>query len=272
MKKNKFILIAGPCVIESQGLIDEVAGKLKEYTSKYPNIDFYFKSSFDKANRSAHDSFRGPGLDAGLKMLSSVKKSVGVKTLTDIHEASQCGAAASVVDAIQVPAFLCRQTDLIQEAAKQAQKNKCALNIKKGQFLAPWDMGNVVEKVESATGEKKPQWLWLAERGTSFGYNNLVVDMTSFPIMRNFGVPVIYDVTHSVQLPGGATGGKTTGGRREFIRGLSRAAVAMGIDGLFMETHPDPSVSKSDAANAYTLNEVPVLLEEISRIQDAIGK
>ena len=267
MSSPKFIFIAGPCVIESQGLIEEVAGRLKEITSKFLDWDFYFKSSFDKANRSAGDSFRGPGLEKGLEMLSLVKKKIGVKVLTDIHEVSQCAPAAKVVDAIQIPAFMCRQTDLVMEAAKQAHANKIALNIKKGQFLAPWDMGNVVEKVEAATGTKKPQWLWLAERGASFGYNNLVVDMTSFPIMRGFGVPVIFDATHSVQLPGGGAGGKTTSGRREFIAPLSRAAVAAGIDGLFMETHPDPAVSKSDAANAFALKDVPELLEKLQAIR-----
>lgn len=267
-KKNddKFILIAGPCVIESEKLVDEVASALKEFTAKYDAIDFYFKASFDKANRSAHDSFRGPGLEKGLQILSDVKSRHKIKVLTDIHDISQCKPAAQALDAIQVPAFLCRQTDLINEAAIQAKKYNCKLNVKKGQFLAPWDVKNIIEKVESATSETKPQWLWIAERGTSFGYNNLVVDMTGFPIMKEFGVPVIYDVTHSVQLPGGAAGGKTTGGRREFIPTLARAAVAAGVGGMFMETHPDPSVAKSDAANAFHLKDVPQLLCEIESI------
>lgn len=267
---KRFIFIAGPCVIESDGLIQEVAGKLKEITSRYKDFDFYFKSSFDKANRSSFDSFRGPGLEKGLQMLADVKKKVGVKVLTDVHEPNQCAAAAEVADAIQIPAFLCRQTDLIQEASTQAKKMGRALNVKKGQFLAPWDMKNVVEKVEAASGDKKPQWLWLAERGSSFGYNNLVVDMTSFPIMRSLGVPVIFDATHSVQLPGGASGGKTTGGRREFIEPLARAAVAVGIDGLFMETHPNPEVAKSDAANAFPLNAVANFLESLQRIRESV--
>ncbi len=270
LKNKKFIFIAGPCVIESQSLIDEVAGKLKEISSKYSELDFYFKSSFDKANRSAHDSFRGPGLDKGLEMLANVKKKIGVKTLTDIHEISHCDPAAKIVDAIQVPAFLCRQTDLIQAAAKAAFENKISLNIKKGQFLAPWDMKNVVEKVEAATGQEKPGWLWLAERGSSFGYNNLVVDMTSFPIMREFGVPVIFDATHSVQLPGGGAGGKVTSGRREFIEPLARAAIAVGIDGLFMETHPNPSEAKSDAANAFPLSQLSAFLDKLMSLRQAV--
>lgn len=267
MTKNKFIYIAGPCVIESEELVMNVAESLKKTVSQFSDWDFYFKSSFDKANRSAHDSFRGPGLEKGLRILEKVKKEVGVKVLTDVHSIEQCEAAASVVDAIQVPAFLCRQTDLIQAAASAAYKNKIKLNVKKGQFLAPWDAQNIVEKVESITSTTKPQWLWLTERGSSFGYNNLVVDMTSFPIMKKFGVPVIFDATHSVQLPGGAQGGKVTGGRREFIEPLSRAAMAVGIDGLFMETHPDPKVAKSDAANAFELSEVPKFLKTLQSIR-----
>lgn len=264
---SRFIFVAGPCVIESENLLHEVAGTLKEIVAKFPDWDFYFKSSFDKANRSAHDSFRGPGLERGLEMLARVKRDLNVKVLTDVHEVSQCKPASEVVDAIQIPAFLCRQTDLVEEAARCAAAKQISLNIKKGQFLAPWDMANVVEKVESAAGVKKPRWLWLAERGSSFGYNNLVVDMTSFPIMRRLGVPVIFDATHSVQLPGGAAGGKTTGGRREFVAPLARAAVAVGIDGLFMETHPNPEQSKSDAANAFALSEMKTLLETLESIR-----
>ncbi len=265
--EKKFILIAGPCVIESQDLIDEVAGSLKETVSRFPNWDFYFKASFDKANRSAHDSFRGPGLEKGLQMLASVKKKFSVKVITDVHDVHQCKPAAEVVDALQLPAFLCRQTDLIQAAALAAHANGICLNVKKGQFLAPWDMANVVEKVETATGTKKPQWLWLTERGSSFGYNNLVVDMTSLPILRKNEVPVIFDATHSVQLPGGAANGKVTGGRREFIIPLARAATAVGIDGLFMETHPEPEKAKSDAANAFPLKEVSKFLQSLERIR-----
>jgi 2-dehydro-3-deoxyphosphooctonate aldolase (KDO 8-P synthase) len=266
---SRFIFIAGPCVIESEGLLDEVAGSLKETLTRFPGWDFYFKASFDKANRSAHDSFRGPGLEKGLEMLVRLRKKHGVKVLTDVHEAAHCAPAAAAVDAIQIPAFLCRQTDLIQEAARQAKRNGIALNVKKGQFLAPWDMVNVVEKVEGATGDRRPRWLWLTERGTSFGYNNLVVDMTSFPILRGHGVPVIFDATHSVQLPGSANGGKATGGRREFIAPLARAAVAVGIDGLFMETHPEPSKAKSDAANAFPLEDVGAFLDSLEAIRKA---
>lgn len=266
---SKFIFIAGPCVIESQALVEDVAGFLKETVAKLPDWDFYFKASFDKANRSAHDSFRGPGLERGLEILAHVKKVFGIKVLTDIHSVEQCAPAAKVVDAIQVPAFLCRQTDLIQEAAKQAHANRICLNVKKGQFLAPGDALNIVEKVEMATDTKKPHWLWLTERGSSFGYNNLVVDMTSFPVMRKFGVPVIFDATHSVQTPGlsGPGGSKVTGGRREFIEPLARAAVAVGIDGLFMETHPRPAEAKSDAANAFPMKDVPYFLETLETIR-----
>jgi 2-dehydro-3-deoxyphosphooctonate aldolase (KDO 8-P synthase) len=265
-----FIFIAGPCVIESAELLDEVAGVLKKHMEKRKHWNFFFKASFDKANRSAHDSFRGPGLDEGLKMLAAVKKKHGVKVLTDVHSVEQCAPAAKVVDALQIPAFLCRQTDLIEEAARQAKQNKIYLNVKKGQFLAPWDMSNVVEKVEQATKEKTPRWLWLTERGSTFGYNNLVVDMTSFPILRKNNVPVIFDATHSVQLPGGAMGGKTTGGRREFIAPLVRAACAVGIDGLFMETHPRPAEAKSDAANAYELSQIGDLLDTVDRIRTLV--
>jgi len=268
---KKFIYLAGPCVIESKDLVEEVAGFLKETVSKYPHFEFYFKASFDKANRSAHDSFRGPGLEKGCEILDGVRKKMGIKVITDIHTPDQCARVAPFVDAMQIPAFLCRQTDLINEAATQAKKYKISLNVKKGQFLAPWDMKNVVEKVEAVTGETKPQWLWLTERGSTFGYNNLVVDMTSFPLMREHGVPVIFDATHSVQLPGGAAGGKVTGGRRELIAPLTRAAVAVGIDGLFMETHPRVSEAKSDAANAFPMKDVPAFLERIEAIRKASG-
>lgn len=268
---KKFTLIAGPCVIESEALVHEVAGTLKEIVSEFKGWDFFFKASFDKANRSAHDSFRGPGLEKGCEILAGVRKKFGVKVLTDVHLPEQCARVAPFVDALQIPAFLCRQTDLIQEAALQAARHGIVLNVKKGQFLAPGDMKNVVEKVEAVTGQTKPQWLFLTERGTSFGYNNLVVDMTSFPILAQNGVPVIFDATHSVQLPGGAAGGKVTGGRREFIAPLARAAVAVGIDGLFMETHPRVHEAKSDAANAFPLSEVKAFLESLRRIQLSTG-
>ncbi len=269
---KKFIFIAGPCVIESKELVFEVAGRLKEITSQYAELDFYFKASFDKANRSAHDSFRGPGLQKGCEILADVGKTLGLKTLTDVHLPEHCAVAAAHVDVLQIPAFLCRQTDLVEEAARVCSAHKRKLNVKKGQFLAPWDMKNVVEKVEAASGQSKPQWLWLTERGSSFGYNNLVVDMTSFPTMRGHGVPVIFDATHSVQLPGGAAGGKVTGGRREFIAPLARAAVAVGIDGLFMETHPRVAEAKSDAANAYPLADVPRFLEMLLTLRETALK
>jgi 2-dehydro-3-deoxyphosphooctonate aldolase (KDO 8-P synthase) len=269
---KKFIFLAGPCVIESKDLVEEVAGRLKEITAQYPDIDFHFKASFDKANRSAHDSFRGPGLEKGCEILAGVGKKFGVKTITDVHLPEHCAVAAEHVSALQIPAFLCRQTDLINEAARQCHKFGRSLNVKKGQFLAPWDMKNVVEKVEAATDTTKPQWLWLTERGSSFGYNNLIVDMASFPQMRAHGVPVIFDATHSVQLPGGAAGGKVTGGRRELIAPLARAATAVGIDGLFMETHPRVAEAKSDAANAYPLADVPRFLEMIMAVRGVARK
>jgi 2-dehydro-3-deoxyphosphooctonate aldolase (KDO 8-P synthase) len=266
---KKFIYIAGPCVIESEELVLEIATQMKKFLEPYPHFDYYFKASFDKANRSAHDSFRGPGLSKGLKILEKVRNSVGVKVLTDVHDVHQCEPVASVVDALQIPAFLCRQTDLLLAATEQCLKFKRKLNVKKGQFLAPWDMNNVVEKVQSLTKDK-PDMLWLTERGSTFGYNNLVVDMSSFPLMKQFGMPVIFDATHSVQLPGKSQGGKTTGGRRELIAPLSRAAVAIGIDGIFMETHPDPRVAKSDAENAFPLNDIPGFLKTVVSIQKTL--
>lgn len=261
------IFIAGPCVIESEELIFEIAETLKKVMEHYPSWDFYFKASFDKANRSAYDSFRGPGLEKGVEMLNHVRKKLNIKVLTDVHESHQCSLVAPYVDALQIPAFLCRQTDLVQEAALQARKNKIRLNVKKAQFLAPWDMKNVVEKVEAATGEKNPPWLWLTERGTMFGYNQLVVDMTSLPQLSRLGVPVIFDATHSVQKPGAAAGGRVSGGVREWIAPLARAAMAVGIDGLFMETHPRPAEAKSDAANAFPLDDLPLFLQTLEKIR-----
>jgi 2-dehydro-3-deoxyphosphooctonate aldolase (KDO 8-P synthase) len=261
MKTNKFILIAGPCVIESKGLVEEIAGRLKEITAQHDFIDFYFKASFDKANRSAHDSFRGPGLEKGCEILKNAGEKFGLKTITDVHESYQCDVAAQAVSALQIPAFLCRQTDLVQSAAQACAKYGRVINVKKAQFLAPWDMKNVVEKVRTVAPAVP---LWLTERGSTFGYNNLVVDMTSFAHMRSFGVPVIFDATHSVQLPGGAAGGKVTGGRREFIAPLSRAALGAGIDGIFMETHPRVAEAKSDAANAFPLADVPRFIQMVA--------
>lgn len=243
------ILISGPCVIESEQLCLDVAGKLKEITDKL-GIQYVFKASFDKANRTSHKSFRGLGIDRGLEVLSKVKKVTPV--LTDVHDLDQIDRVSEVVDWMQIPAFLCRQTDLIQAAANTGKP----INIKKGQFLSPQEMRNVVEKAKS-TGNQN---VYACERGTSFGYNNLVVDMRSLSIMREFA-PVIFDATHSVQQPGGQ--GTSSGGQRQFIPILARAAVAVGIDGLFMETHPNPDKALSDGPNSWPLDQMECLLEEL---------
>jgi len=245
-----FFLIAGPCVIESEQLAIETAGQLKEITDKL-TIPFVYKSSFDKANRSSQSSFRGPGIIEGLRILSEVKRQVGVPLLTDVHEYTPIEEVASVVDVLQTPAFLCRQTDFIHKVAQAGKP----VNIKKGQFLAPWDMKHVVEKARM-TGN---QQIMVCERGVSFGYNNLVSDMRALAIMRDTGCPVVFDATHSVQLPGGQ--GTQSGGQREFVPVLSRAAVAVGISGLFMETHPDPDKALSDGPNAWPLGKMQSLLE-----------
>lgn len=254
-----FFLIAGPCVIESEQLITDVAGTLKEMTTAL-NIPFIFKSSFDKANRSSHDSFRGPGIETGLKALAAVRQAIGVPVLTDVHEDSPLDEVASVVDVLQTPAFLCRQTNFIQSVASQG----LPVNIKKGQFLAPWDMTNVVEKAR-ATGNDQ---IMVCERGASFGYNYLVSDMRSLVVMRETGAPVVFDATHSVQMPGGA--GKVSGGQREFVPTLARAAIAVGISGLFMETHPDPDKALSDGPNSWPLDRMPELLETLCAIDKTI--
>src|SRR3990167_2118454 len=240
-----FFLIAGPCVIESKELAIESAGYLKEITTQL-GINFIYKSSFDKANRSSHQSFRGLGVEEGLKILSQVKKEIGVPVLTDVHEDTPLAEVASVVDVLQTPAFLCRQTNFIQNVAKQGRP----VNIKKGQFLAPWDMKHVVAKAK-AVGN--PQ-IMACERGVSFGYNNLVSDMRSLAIMRETDCPVVYDATHSVQLPGGQ--GIASGGQREFVPVLARAAIAAGIAGLFMETHPNPDKALSDGPNSWPLHKM----------------
>lgn len=253
-----FFLIAGPCVIESEDLQLDVAGQLKEITDEL-NIPFIFKSSFDKANRSSHTSFRGPGLEKGMQILEKVKKEIGVPVLTDVHEDTPLHEVATVVDVLQTPAFLCRQTNFIQNVMK------CGLpvNIKKGQFLAPWDMKNVVEKAK-ATGNHQ---VMVCERGVSFGYNNLVSDMRSLAVMQETGCPVVFDATHSVQLPGGQ--GISSGGQREFVPVLARAAMAVGIAGLFMETHPNPDQALSDGPNNWPLSkmkELLVMLKAIDRV------
>ena len=252
-------LIAGPCVIESEQLAIDTAGQLKEITAAL-GMPFIYKSSFDKANRSSHNSFRGPGMEAGLKILDKVKAQLGVAVLTDVHEDTPLGEVAAVVDVLQTPAFLCRQTNFIQAVASQGKP----VNIKKGQFLSPWDMKNVSDKA-LATGNEQ---IMVCERGASFGYNNLVSDMRALAVMRNTGVPVVFDATHSVQLPGGQ--GSSSGGQREFVPVLSRAAVAAGVSGIFMETHPDPSVALSDGPNAWPLGDMQSLLATLQTIDATI--
>jgi 2-dehydro-3-deoxyphosphooctonate aldolase (KDO 8-P synthase) len=256
-------LIAGPCVIESEALAEETAGTLKEITAAL-GIPFIYKSSFDKANRSSGDSFRGPGLEQGLRILESVRARIGVPVLTDVHEDTPLHEVAEVVDVLQTPAFLCRQTNFIRAVAEVG----LPVNIKKGQFLAPWDMRNVVDKAR-ATGN---QQIMVCERGVSFGYNNLVSDMRALAVMRATGCPVVFDATHSVQLPGGQ--GDRSGGQREFVPVLARAAVAAGIAGLFMETHPRPDQALSDGPNAWPLGQMRDLLAtlvEIDRLVKSVG-
>ena len=243
------ILIGGPCVIESKELCIEVAKKVKEICQRF-GLDYYFKASFDKANRTSIHSFRGPGLDEGLQILREVKEEVGVKICTDIHEPWQAEAVAEVCDIIQIPAFLCRQTDLLIAAAKTGK----TINVKKAQFLAPWDMKNVIQKLEECGCNK----IMLCERGTSFGYNNLVVDMTGIVEMKKYGYPVVFDATHSVQKPGG--NGNATGGNREYVEYLAKAAICCGADHLFMEIHPNPDDALSDGPNMVRLSEVEGIL------------
>ncbi len=254
------LVIAGPCVIEDAGMVRETAKELKRITGDL-KLPFIFKSSYDKANRSSGRSFRGPGLKDGLAMLARVREEVGVPILSDVHTAEEAAIAGGVLDVLQIPAFLCRQTDLLEAAARTGR----AVNVKKGQFLAPWDMANVVQKLEAAGNRR----LLLTERGASFGYNNLVTDFRALPIMRRLGYPVIFDATHSVQLPGGA--GAHSSGQREFVAPLARAAVAAGCEGLFMEVHPDPDHALSDGPNMVPLAEVRGLLEQIVRVAAAIG-
>jgi len=255
-------LIAGPCVIESQQMAMDTAGKLKEICNEL-QINFIYKSSYDKANRSSGKSFRGFGLDAGLKILAEVKAQIGVPVLTDVHSIDEIAAVAAVVDVLQTPAFLCRQTDFIHAVARCGRP----VNIKKGQFLSPWDMQNVVEKAREASGADN---IMVCERGASFGYNNLVSDMRSLAVMRNTGCPVVFDATHSVQLPGGQ--GTVSGGQREFVPVLARAAVAAGISGLFMETHPNPSKALSDGPNAFPLGHLKALLQTLKVLDETVKR
>ena len=254
-----FFLIAGPCVIESEQLAMDTAGTLKQICARL-DIPFIYKSSFDKANRSSTKSFRGPGLEQGLKVLQKVKSELAIPVLTDVHEDTPLAEVASVVDVLQTPAFLCRQTNFIQNVASQG----LPVNIKKGQFLSPWDMVNVVHKAY-ATGNKQ---IMVCERGVSFGYNNLVSDMRSLAVMRNTAAPVVFDATHSVQLPGGQ--GTSSGGQREFVPVLARAAIAAGVAGLFMETHPEPEKALSDGPNAWPLDQLESLLKVLKNIDNSV--
>ena len=256
-----FFLIAGPCVIESEQMALDTAGQLKEICNEL-KINFIYKSSYDKANRSSGKTFRGFGIDAGLQILEKVKTQIGVPVLTDVHSIDEIEPVASVVDVLQTPAFLCRQTDFIHVAASSGKP----VNIKKGQFLSPWDMKNVVDKAREVSGADN---IMVCERGASFGYNNLVSDMRSLAVMRNTGCPVVFDATHSVQLPGGQ--GTSSGGQREFVPVLARAAIAVGISGVFMETHPNPSKALSDGPNAFPLGHLKELLGTLS-VLDKIVK
>ncbi|MEE3003702.1 MAG: 3-deoxy-8-phosphooctulonate synthase [Pseudomonadota bacterium] len=259
-KDNKLAIIAGPCVIENKNITFQIATELKDIAADL-DINFIFKASFDKANRSSIESYRGPGIESGLDILAEVKQDLKVPVLTDVHDVQSIQKIATVVDILQIPAFLCRQTDLVVTAAK----SMCTVKIKKGQFMAPWDMQNVLGKAYS-TGNKK---IILTERGSCFGYNNLIVDMRSLAKMREFGAPVVFDMTHSVQLPGGA--GKSSSGQREYIAPLARAAIACGVDGLFFETHPDPSKALSDGPNSIFLKDVRKLLSDFKVLHECIS-
>lgn len=258
-ENNRFTLIAGPCVMESFELMDEVAGKVKEICDKL-NINYIFKASFDKANRSSIHSYRGPGLEEGMKMLKKIKEKYKIPVITDVHETWQCEKVAEVADILQIPAFLCRQTDLLIAAAKTGK----AINIKKGQFLAPWDMKNIVVKMEES-GNKN---IMLCERGSTFGYNNMVVDMRSLLEMRKFNYPVVFDVTHAVQKPGGL--GTATSGDREYVYPLLRAGLALGVDAIFAEVHPNPAEAKSDGPNMLYLKDLEEILEIAVKIDNIV--
>ena len=258
--EQPFFLIAGPCVIESEQLAIDTAATLKEICNRL-GIPFIYKSSFDKANRTSGSSFRGPGVDEGLRILAEVKRQVKVPVLTDVHEDTDITAVAAVVDVMQTPAFLCRQTNFINRVAAAG----IPVNLKKGQFLSPWEMKNVVDKAKSTGNER----IMVCERGASFGYNNLISDMRSLAVMRETGCPVVFDATHSVQLPGGRGG--SSGGQREFVPVLARAAIAVGISGLFMETHPDPDNALSDGPNAWPMDQIEDLLTTLKDL-DAVSK
>jgi 2-dehydro-3-deoxyphosphooctonate aldolase (KDO 8-P synthase) len=258
-KAGDLFLIAGPCVIESEDHARAMAREISRIATRL-DVPYIFKASYDKANRSSARSFRGLGMDEGLRILQRVKDEFGLPVITDVHESHQVAAAAEVADVLQIPAFLCRQTDLLQAAAASGR----VVNVKKGQFLSPWEIGNIIAKLEAAGGDG----IMITERGTSFGYNNLVVDMRTFPIMRRFGRPVVFDVTHSMQLPGAL--GDATGGHSEYIEHLARAGVACGIDGLFMEVHDNPPKALSDAATQFALDKLEPLLETLLRIHELV--
>ncbi|MBO0719685.1 MAG: 3-deoxy-8-phosphooctulonate synthase [Blastocatellia bacterium] len=260
-KAGDLFLIAGPCVIESEEHARKMAREISQIAASFA-LPYIFKASYDKANRSSARSFRGLGMAEGLRILRRIKEEFGVPVITDVHESHQVAEAAEVADVIQIPAFLCRQTDLLQAAAASGR----VVNVKKGQFLSPWEVGNIIAKIESAGG----RGIMITERGTSFGYNNLVVDMRSFPIMRGLGHPVVFDVTHSMQLPGAL--GEATGGQREYIEDLARAGVACGIDGLFMEVHDNPAQALSDAATQFPLAQLTGLLEKLLKIHELVRK
>lgn len=254
---NPPLIIAGPCVLESEGVAMETAGRLKEICSGL-GLGFVFKSSYDKANRTSLNSYRGPGIDKGLKLLRDIKDSIQVPVISDVHSVEDAKAAAEVLDALQIPAFLCRQTDILVSAARSGKP----VNVKKGQFLAPWDVRYIIEKLKDSGTED----VLITERGTSFGYNNLVVDFRGLPLMRAYGYPVVFDVTHSLQLPGGL--GSSSGGQREFAESMIKAAVAVGVDALFMEVHPDPESALCDGPNMIYLSEVERLLNIVKRLSE----
>ena len=269
MSAKPLTLIAGPCVIESRDLVLQVAEQVSGICREL-GIHYVFKASFDKANRSSGKSFRGPGTDEGLKILQEVGESFGVPVLTDIHESHQAAAAAQAVDVLQIPAFLCRQTDLLEAAAQAVAGTEKVVNVKKGQFLAPWDMAQVVNKMAESGLDPASGRLWLTERGSSFGYNTLVVDYRSLPQLQALGCPVIFDATHAVQQPGGQ--GTTSGGQREFVAPLARAAVAVGVDGLFLEVHPDPTVALSDGPNMVPLHRLKALLSQLLALRSVVAE
>ena len=269
MSAKPLTLIAGPCVIENRDLVMQVAEQVSGICQEL-GIHYVFKASFDKANRSSGKSYRGPGTDEGLKILQEVGASFGVPVLTDIHESHQAAAAAQAVDVLQIPAFLCRQTDLLEAAAQAVVGTEKVVNVKKGQFLAPWDMGQVVNKMAESGLDPASGRLWLTERGSSFGYNTLVVDYRSLPQLQALGCPVIFDATHAVQQPGGQ--GTTSGGQREFVAPLARAAVAVGVDGLFLEVHPDPTVALSDGPNMVPLHRLKALLSQLVALRTVVAE